>query len=478
MSRDIVITPRSWSPRGEAEVSVRGRPLRMWAGIVGESARARVVEVGQHSDYAVFKDTTTPSPYRVQPPCDRYHVCGGCPFMHMNDEGQAVARRQLVLDALAEEHVEGVKVGQLVPSPDGPRGYRHVVKLGVGWSDLGRLRIGAWGRHSRSIVPIPECPVAAPVLRKVMNSLAHHVIDMRIPPYDSESDKGVLRSFVLRSSRASGEVLLTVIAGQRHRSLQDLATAVMRDVSEVVGVALHYNDDIGNAMFMRDAEGAIPYQMLDGRSYVDETLNDVVYRVGVGDFFQTNPGMAEVLYRETLTRLRLDSQVPLIDLYCGVGGLALAAAKVSPHVVGVEEVVGAVEAAREGARRNGVRAEFIASKVEEALPALARRYAEIGPLVTVNPARRGLEPGVIEGILALKPRRVAYISCNPRALARDLAAFQAAGMQVAPLEIYDMFPNTPHVETVAILTPSGPEAPTRRAPRRTAVGRGDRSANS
>ncbi len=178
MSRDIVITPRSWSPRGEAEVSVRGRPMRLWSGIVGESVRARVVEVGQHSDYAVYKDTTTPSPYRQTPPCDRYHVCGGCPFMHMNDEGQAVARRQLVLDALAEEGLHSVEVGDLVPSPDGPRGYRHVVKLGVGWSDLGRLRIGAWGRHSRSIVPIPECPVAAPVLPSAVTATSRRPTTM------------------------------------------------------------------------------------------------------------------------------------------------------------------------------------------------------------------------------------------------------------------------------------------------------------
>lgn len=471
MQREVVVTPKSWSPRGEAALQGQGRQLLIWSGIPGETARVRIVHEGEHQDYAVFRDTRRPDPHRIAPVCDRYHTCGGCPLMHLDEGGQAYARRQMVQAALHDEGLGEVPVGNLVASPDGRQDFRHVLKLGVGFSDMGHLRVGAWGRRTRSVVPIPECPVVTPVLRTVMASVAHHVIELGLQPYDPESDRGVLRAFVLRQSRATGEVLVTIVAGRRVKALSDLASRLVGECSVISGVVLHLHDDEGNAIFSRDEEGHIGTLVLEGRAFVEDRLLDLTYRIGAGDFFQTNPGMAERLYADTLERLELGPQVPFLDLYCGVGGLALPAARLTGWAMGVEEVQGAVTAAREAARANGLSAEFVAGRVGEVLPTLQRRLGPSHPVVAVNPARRGLEPGVAEAIVALQPRRIAYISCNPRALARDLVAFQALGMQVESVQIYDMFPHTAHVECVAILgSPHTEEVAARRAPRRRALG--------
>ncbi len=466
MSREVVVTPRSWSPRGEAVLAARGRSLMIWAGIPGESARVKIVHEGHQQDYAIFRDTRQPDPHRVNPRCDRYHTCGGCPLMHLDDAGQRRARRALVLDALAGEQLFDVPVGQVVPSPDGNDGFRHVVKLGVGWSDHGHLRVGAWGRRSRSIVPIPECPVAAPVLRPLMGAIAHHIIDLEIAPYDPTTDKGVLRAIVLRASRSTGEVLVTLVAGRRTHTLRDLAVRLAAENSCVAGVVLHLNEEEGNAIFVRDEEGEIGSMVLEGRGFVEDRLLGIDYRIGAGDFFQTNPGMAEVLYRDTLDRLQLAPEMPLVDLYSGVGGMALPGARITGWAVGVEEVQGAVASARAAAKLNDVPAEFVAGKVLEVLPAIARRLENAAPALTVNPARRGLEPGVLEAIVGMKPRRIAYVSCNPRALARDLVGFAAAGYRIGDVQLYDMFPNTAHVECVALLESPDADAVTRRGPRR------------
>jgi len=390
--------------------------------------------------------------------------------MHMNPEGQWAARRAIVHDALKSHGLDDLVVGEQYDCPDGHSDYRHLVKLGAGFSDEGRIRIGAWGRRNRAIVPIPKCNVAAPILVKTMRALAHQVVDMKIRPYDAEWDEGVLRAAVLRASRATGHVLVTLVLGRRIRELRDLADNLSDEVSNVVGVWIHNNSEPGNAIFHRDEEGVVGVSALSGQSWIEEVLNGVRYRVGPGDFFQTNPSTAEVIYRRTMERIELSKDDSFLDLYCGVGGLALQGAAKAGWTMGVEEVNGAVTRAQESARINGLTAEFRADSVIDALPDLKRRLEGRGPVLTINPARRGLEEGVIDGIIDLKPRRLAYVSCNPRSLARDLTHFKDAGWSIGEIELFDMFPNTPHVESLVTLEPPGAmNVKTLRPPKRRVV---------
>jgi 23S rRNA (uracil1939-C5)-methyltransferase len=452
MARTVEVTPDHWVARGEAVVHEPGlKPLLVWGGIPGERARVRLNARGAHQVRGEWVSSETPDPHRVEPPCDRYSTCGGCALMHLDSGGQAAAREDLVRRSLAEVGLSGVTVLPLVPCPDGLVDYRHVVKVGFGYSETGRIRVGAWGRHSREIVPIPACNVATPVLRKVMVSLAHHTIALGIEPFDAERGRGVLRSAVLRASRATGEVLVTLIAARKDHHLQDLAEELARGVPAIAGIWLHLNDGVGNSIFVRDDQGVIGVLPLVGKEWIEERLG-------------------EVLYQSVLDRLAVGEGDAVIDLYCGVGGLALSASKRGAFALGIEEVTGAVKRAREAGRVNRVSAEFLEGGVGDVLPDLRRRLDGVSPKVVVDPARRGLEPGVVEAIVALEPTAVAYVSCNPTAMARDLRDFAQHGYATSEVIPFDMFPNTPHVECIAILAPPGGAAPpSRRAPKRVAV---------
>lgn len=446
------------------------RSLLVWQGIPGEKAYVKLEHRGQNQSYAKWTNSPEPHPQRVTPKCDRYTLCGGCPMMHLNQQGQVDARVGLVRQALDEVGLNSVGIGEFHPSPDGMADFRHVVKVAVGESDEGRLRLGAWGRLNKHVVPIPDCVVAAPVLRRVMDALAFHVIDLNLRMYDPATGRGVLRVAILRASRSTGEVLVTLVAGRQVRELADLADRIAAQVTEIVGVWLHINDGPGNAIFQRDGTGVVGTKPLNGKGQIEERLNGVTYSIGPGDFFQTNPAMAEVLYARTVERLALKEGTPVVDLYCGVGGIALQAAKVTGWAMGVEEVDGAVLRARDAATRNKISAEFIAGKVEYVLEDVQKRLVASRPVLTVNPARRGLEPGVVEGIVALSPRKIAYISCNPRAMARDLTLFRDAGYKIGEVELFDMFPNTAHVETLVTLEgPDADDAESLRSPRRKVV---------
>lgn len=468
MAEEHKVTPERWTPRGEVVVSPKQghRPLIVWGGIPGEEARVRVVHRGRNQALGIVVEPLRPDPHRVGPPCDRFDVCGGCPLMHLDAEGQRLAHQAMVRQALDGEGLSDVTLGAHHGSPDGLEDFRHVVKLGVGYSDNGRIKVGAWGRRNRSIVPIPRCHVASPALRRVMASLAHHIIEMNIRPYEPAEDRGVLRAAVLRSSRTTGEVLVTLVAGRRIRELTELAEAVGQSCGEVVGIWLHLNDEPGNAIYSADDTGRIGVIPLLGKGWIEEKIGDVTYRVGPGDFFQTNPSMAQTLYQRAVERLDPGAEDAVVDLYCGVGGLALQAASRAGYVVGVEEVDGAVTRAREAARQNRLNAEFLSGRVQDVLGDLSRRLAGVRPRVSVNPARRGLEDDVVDQIVALQPSRVAYISCNPRALARDLVRFRAGGMRIGEVELFEMFPNSAHVECLVTLDGPDDGGSKRRAPRR------------
>lgn len=456
MSNEMIVQPTRWSARGEAIADLpNGKSLHLWNSIVGEKAEIRVQHRGQNQWAGYYIKANKPHQDRVEPPCKKFVGCGGCPTMHLNGHGQWTVRRAIVREALNGQGLTDVVVGEQYDCPDGLDDYRHVVKVGAGYSDEGRPRIGAWGRRNRSIVPIPKCNVAAPILVKTMRALAHQVVDLQIRPYEVDLDQGVLRAAVLRASRSTGNVLVTLVIGRRIRELRDVADNLMEEVSSVVGVWAHNNSEEGNAIFDRDEEGKVGVRPLSGQSWIEEVLNGVRYRIGPGDFFQTNPSTAEVIYRRTMERIELTKDHSYVDLYSGVGGLALQGASKAGWTIGIEEILGAVNRAQESARLNGLTAEFRAEQVIDALPDLKRRLGHRQPVITVNPARRGLEDGVIDGIIDLKPARLAYVSCNPFSLTRDLARFREAGWSIGNIELFDMFPNTPHVESLVTLEPPG-----------------------
>jgi 23S rRNA (uracil1939-C5)-methyltransferase len=464
-SRDTaVVTPSYWNFRGEAVLeNDRGRRLLVWQGVPGETAR------GRNQDRAKWLGARKPHPDRVEPLCDRYTPCGGCPLMHLSAEGQRDVRRGLVGAALREEGLE-VEVEPVVAAPS-DLNFRHLIKLGTGFSDIGRPRIGAFGRDTRAIIPIPNCEVATPTLREVMKVTAHHFLDLQIYPYEPEEGRGLLRYVVARQSAHTGEVLLTLVAGRRNRLLMQLAETIEKSCSAVVGVHLHINDAPGNAIFARDGQGVVGTRRLTGREVIVERVADVDYQIGPGDFFQTHPVMADRLYRDVIELSGARNEVPVVDLYSGVGGFALALAPLTGWALGVESVEGAVRRARASASSNAVTAEFAHGEVVEVLPEVSRRLKGRRPLLIANPARRGLEEGVIEAIFELDPRKMIYVSCNPRALARDLRRFVDEGWSVDRVRPYDMFPNSSHVETVTVLSPpDNGEAPAvGRAPRRKLV---------
>lgn len=467
--RTAKMTPDFWGIHGDAVVP-GDLPVDVWAGIPGETAEVELLHTGRHRAVGrFFRPLGPPHPLRQEPVCEHFTPCGGCPLMHLTTAGQHRARLAMLRDALHEVGLASLTPASIISSPEGELGYRHTVKLNMGRSDQGHIRVGTFSRRTHRVVAIPGCHVATPTLRRVMSVVAHTIIELDIWPFEPENGRGTMRHVVMRESRATGEVLVTIVAGNRNKTLSLLAERLSGAVAEVVGVHLHLNSEPGNAIFAPDEDGVVRTVHLAGKDTIDEKMGEHSLAVGPGDFYQANPAMAERIGADLLELTEADRPRPVVDLYCGVGGFSMLLGAAHGWVLGVEAVGGAVLRARENARRNRIAAEFLAGDALELLPEVAVRLEDRHPVVLVDPARRGLGDGVLDGILSLSPARIAYLSCNPRALARDLGQLLARGWKVRSLRAYDMFPQTAHLEVLALLDPPEELPLGRQAPRRMVV---------
>lgn len=386
--------------------------------------------------------------------------------MHLRPEAQLQVKRDLVLEALSAEGLAAPGELTVEPSPAGDVDFRHVVKLGVARGQRGTIQLGGFARGTREILPIPKCLVVTDTLRGCMTSIAYQLNQLDMGPYDEPG--GLLRYIVMRQSRTTGRVQVVLVAGKRHVRLFDLAKALQSANGAIAGVHLHVNNTRTNVLYDADEEGLVRTKLLSGQPHLEEEMHGIRYVLGPADFFQTNPSVAAEIVQGMLEMTAEDAERPALDLYCGIGALTLPLARQHGFSLGVERAAGAILRARQSAGLNNLDAEFLNATSREGLAAAKKRLGKAAPVVVVDPARRGLEDHMVEGICALNPARVIYVSCNPRALARDLADFAQRGYTLDRLRAFDMFPQTAHVEVMARLSPKeAPEAG--RAPRRRIV---------
>jgi 23S rRNA (uracil1939-C5)-methyltransferase len=408
-----------------------------------ETVETEIAHVSPHRPdaWGKLERVIAPSPARAEPVCPGFGECGGCVMQHMGYEAQREWKRTRVQAALAEKpSLVAVPVSACVPSPR-PLGYRNRSKLVYAKLD-GRPVLGAYAPRSHRVIDLAGCKVSEAPLDDTAQALLRHLASRNLQSYDERLAEGLLRYAVLRVNHLS-EVLVTLVtAGRDLPGGADLAQALMADRHEVVGVVQNVNPTRGNALFGRED---VP---LGGRQWLDDKVGPVFVRLSPTAFFQVNRDLAAQLYGDVLQAAALTGTERVVDCYCGVGGLALTLAPRAAEMIGIEENPAAVKDALSSAQLNhATRTRFVQGDVAEKLAEL-----DMADVIVLNPPRRGCAPSVITEVARLKPRLVAYVSCAPDTLARDLAALADKGYRTRSVRPYDMLPQTPHVEALAIIT--------------------------
>jgi 23S rRNA (uracil1939-C5)-methyltransferase len=447
--QELELTVESLAYGGNGVARLNGFVVFVRRGLPGDRVRARVTKVKRNHAEALATDVLEPGPQRVDAPCDHYPACGGCRFQDLAYEAQVAAKHEQVRDAL--QRIGGLVDPPLEPIVPAEEVFHYRNKLEYSFTQtaegpaLGFHRAGRWDE----VLEIEKCWLTTDLGNAIRNAVRDWARAEHLQPYDQEHQTGYLRHLVVREGRNTGQVLVMLVTAPGERFERDELVDTLRRFPEVRSIHWAVNDTPAEVT-------NLPSTLLWGEDAIEERLLDLRFRVRPNAFLQTNTRMAERLYALAREAAALTGSESVYDLYCGIGTIGLTLARDALTVWGVEVSEESVACAIENAELNGIaNAAFYAGEVGRSLEELAERA---GPpdVVVVDPPRAGLSGKALRRIGRLEPQRLVYVSCNPTTLAGNVKEFASDwGFELQRVTPVDMFPHTPHVEAVALLTRSG-----------------------
>jgi 23S rRNA (uracil1939-C5)-methyltransferase len=415
-------------------------------GLPGDRVRARVTKVKRGFAEGFASAVLEPGPDRVEAPCRHFGTCGGCRFQDLSYDVQLAQKAQQVRDAL-------VRIGRIADPPLEPivpatsiYGYRNKLEYsfsaGEDGLELGFHRAGRWDE----VIGIEECLLTTDVGNEIRRAVRSWAREERLEPYDQATGEGYLRHLVVREGRNTGQALVVLVTAPGERFEAGYFVDVLRRFPEVRSIHWAINDTPAE-------QTNLPTKLLWGAEAIEEEILGLRFRVRPSAFLQTNTEMAEQLYGLAREFAGLTGDENVFDLYCGTGTIGLALAPDAGKVWGLEISEEAVACAIENAELNGIEnAQFFAGNVGQTLEELAQK-AGAADVVVVDPPRAGLAGKALRRTGALAARRIVYVSCNPTTLASDVQVLRDDyGYTLVRCRPVDMFPHTPHVESVSLLT--------------------------
>ncbi|WP_309121589.1 23S rRNA (uracil(1939)-C(5))-methyltransferase RlmD [Paenibacillus sp.] len=446
---------------GEGVGRHEGFTLFVPGALPGERVRARATELRKNFGRAELLEVLAASPDRVAAPCAVYARCGGCQLQHFAYGAQLRWKRQLVVDAL--ERIGKLRVapspaassvagnGRILVHPvlgmDDPWRYRNKAQVPIGFDlEEGGLVGGFYEQGSHRIVSTDACLIQHERNDDAVLAAKRIAREIGIEAYDEKSRSGWLRHVVAKVSFATGEMMLVLVGTTRSVDGLDALVARLRDeLPHVVSICLNVNPDETSAVFGRETA------TLWGADVIFDRIGGIRFAISARSFYQVNPVQTERLYGKALEYAALEGGETVIDAYCGIGTISLFLARSARQVYGVELISDAVLDARANARLNDIdNADFAVGRAEVVLPAWREQGID-ADVIVVDPPRKGCDSALLDTLVAMRPERIVYVSCNPATLARDLAALEAGGFRTVEVQPVDMFPHTGHVECVSQL---------------------------
>ncbi|MEQ6391348.1 23S rRNA (uracil(1939)-C(5))-methyltransferase RlmD [Bacillaceae bacterium S4-13-58] len=383
---------------------------------------------------------------RVDPPCPVYGPCGGCQLQHLDYKKQLEYKRDLILQAF-ERYAKGMITEDHVHPTfglDHPWDYRNKSQLQVGM-DGKKVIAGLYGQDSHRLVDISDCLVQHPLTNHIAKTMKSIIQDLKIPVYNERNQKGVIRTIVSRVGFQTKQAQLVLVTTSKEFPKKGLLVKeIKKRLPEINSLILNINNKKTSLIFGEETHH------LEGAWYLEEKLEDISFELSARAFFQLNPKQTTKMYNEVKRVANLSGVEKIVDAYCGVGTIGLWLADKVSELRGIEVIPDAVKDAERNAKKQGIKhASFVTGKAEEWLPKWQKEGFQ-PDVIIVDPPRVGCENSFLDTIKKVKPKKFIYVSCNPSTLAKDISYLRNI-YKVESVQPVDMFPQTSHVECVALI---------------------------
>lgn len=413
-----------------------GKTVFVPFGCPGDECTIELVDEKERFANGRIVEITSPSPLRRDAQCSYFMVCGGCDWQHIDPAVQAQTKRTMVVDALTRigkiARAERLVTDTLIPGPE--YGYRNKIELVCKTTESG-FDLGFLKRGSNELVSIDSCPLASKRIKKFPKAIRGALRYLQ-----GSQDFNIERIGIRAALHSTDvEIALYTPPGAFPRGLvAKVLKQACPEAKSIVRVLLKDKNGV------RKVSGV---EVLAGPGFWRESIGEYEYMISAPSFFQVNTRGAEALVDLVVEWLNPDGSDTVVDLYSGAGTFTIPLALRAGDALAIESSGPAVKDLRRNLESNNAWAEAIGGDAAREILDL-----EHYDLAVVDPPRAGLDDKVVQALIQNGPERLAYVSCDPATLARDLAKLSAGAFTINRIVPVDMFPNTHHVETVALMT--------------------------
>ncbi len=415
-----------------------GKTILVEGAYPGEVVKFEVTQEKNDLAFGTAVNVVEPSKERIKPRCRFFGICGGCHIMDVNYSYQLKLKKSIVEDALKRIAKLNTPVNDTIES-DLEFGYRG--KMEFTFSYDGKTILGINMRRSNSVVSIDECPISPRIFSSLLKHVPGVVETHRVPIYNRFAQTGKLKHLVLRYSHSNDETMVIFVTKtQEFRELRDIKTALLRKIPQITSIIHVMNSS--DKIVLRG-----PYKTAYGEGVLTVEFDYEKFQIPPTVFFQNNYFVAKKMVDYVTRNLELRGNELVLDLYAGVGTFSLRLAMLSRYVIAVESSHVAAKAARANTNINGIKN----IKIEEAdVLQFLKSYDGKPDVVILDPPRSGAGKQVVKEISRLGPEKIAYVSCEPSTMARDLSMLNEE-YEILFVQPFDMFPQTYHIECVALM---------------------------
>ena len=373
--------------------------------------------------------------------CPYRKKCGGCQLQNLSYERQLSFKQVKIIKLLGKyAHVDEI-IGM-----ENPYHYRNKVQAAFS-EKRGEIISGVYQSSTKTVTAVESCLIQDKIADEIILSIRKLLKSFKLRPYNSDTNKGFLRHVLVKRSFKTNQIMVVLVtATEEFKAKEKFVNALLNRHPEITTVVQNVNADYNGLMLGEKSK------VLFGNGYIEDILCGLRFRISPKAFYQINPTQTEVLYNKALEFAGLNGKQTVLDAYCGTGTIGIIAAQKTKSVVGVEINADAVKDALINAELNGINnIDFYEADAGDYMVEAAT-MGENFDLVIMDPPRAGASLEFLRSLVKLSPKKVVYVSCNPKTLARDLSFLTRKGYKVLKIQPVDMFPHTEHVETVVLLS--------------------------